>query len=351
MGTGKKEANRRARQGKTGDGMGNLKVKGENFYRSAKKIKTLNMFKDGKAQRNADGKIVKAAAYQSKDVPTAVVQPDRRWFNNTRVISQDSLTAFREAMAERAKDPYQVLLKSNKLPLSLIRDGQDTNGLKQHRAKIAVESAPFAQTFGPKSQRKRPRLNVSSLTDLAEDSSKQLDTYKERREQARLLSGNAGGDAEEMDTTTAEEDGTLTTAIEPIFKKGQSARIWKELYKVVDSSDVLISVLDARDPLGTRCRLVEKYLKEQAPHKHLIFLLNKIDLVPSSVAVSRLSFPSRVFLPNVLVRILPAFCPPWETSVTSLEEEQLASQPPVFKLGVGWAPSWSSVTEVASVPQ
>ena len=33
MGTGKKEATRRVRQGKTGDGMGNVKVKGENFYR------------------------------------------------------------------------------------------------------------------------------------------------------------------------------------------------------------------------------------------------------------------------------------------------------------------------------
>lgn len=33
MGTGKKEAARRVRQGKTGDGMGNVRVKGENFYR------------------------------------------------------------------------------------------------------------------------------------------------------------------------------------------------------------------------------------------------------------------------------------------------------------------------------
>ena len=35
MGTGKKEATRRERQGKVGDGMGNVRVKGENFYRSA----------------------------------------------------------------------------------------------------------------------------------------------------------------------------------------------------------------------------------------------------------------------------------------------------------------------------
>lgn len=56
--------------------------------------------------------------------------------------------------------------------------------------------------------------------------------------------------------------------------------------QVIDSSDVVLHVLDARDPLGTRCRSVEKYIKEEAPHKHLIFVLNKCDLVPTSVAVS-----------------------------------------------------------------
>jgi len=66
----------------------------------------------------------------------------------------------------------------------------------------------------------------------------------------------------------------------------QSKRIWNELYKVIDSSDVVIHVLDARDPLGTRCRSVEKYIREEAPHKHLIFVMNKCDLVPTGVAVS-----------------------------------------------------------------
>lgn len=37
-----------------------------------------------------------------------------------------------------------------------------------------------------------------------------------------------------------------------IFEKGTSKRIWGELYKVIDSSDVIIQVLDARDPMGTR---------------------------------------------------------------------------------------------------
>ncbi|KAJ9198397.1 hypothetical protein DTO166G4_2182 [Paecilomyces variotii] len=280
MGTGKKEATRRERQGKNNDGMSNVRTKGENFYRDAKKIKTLNMFKDGKAQRNAEGKITKAASYQSREAPVARIEPNRKWFGNTRVISQEALASFREAVAERASDPYQVLLKTNKLPMSLIRDGQP-NGLKQHQAKIAVEAAPFSDTFGPKAQRKRVKLGVGSIEDLAGESVKMHDDYLDRLDQAKLLSGNsgaAGGDAD--------EDGNLTLAREPVFSKGQSKRIWNELYKVIDSSDVVIHVVDARDPEGTRCRSIEKYIREEAPHKHLVFVLNKCDLVPTSVAIN-----------------------------------------------------------------
>jgi len=284
MGTGKKEATRKERQGKVGDGMNNVKTKGENFYRSAKKAKTLNIFKDGKAQRNASGKITKSASYQSRDKPKARVEPNRKWFGNTRVISQDALNNFREAMAERAIDPYQVLLKSNKLPMSLVRDGEGKNGLKQHQAKMQVESAPFGDTFGPRAQRKRVKLGVGSLEDLAGETHKMHDTYLDRIEQAKLLSGTSG--VEEQAGEAAPEDAVLSKAREPIFSKGQSKRIWNELYKVIDSSDVVIHVLDARDPLGTRCRSVEKYIREEAPHKHLIFVLNKCDLVPTGVAVS-----------------------------------------------------------------
>ncbi|KAL8370537.1 hypothetical protein RB595_000760 [Gaeumannomyces hyphopodioides] len=280
MGTGKKEATRRVRQGKVGDGMSNVRVKGENFYRNAKKVKQVNILKDGRPQRNAEGKITQAASYQSRDVPTAVIEPNRKWFTNTRVISQDTLTAFREAVAETEKDPYQVLLKTNKLPMSLIRDGSETNGLKKHQAKMTLETSPFATTFGPKAQRKRVKLSVSSITDLAGDTDKSLDTYKERQEQIKLLSG-ASGSAQD-----GEEDPGVSIAKEAVFTKGQSKRIWNELYRTIDSSDVIIHVLDARDPLGTRCRAVEKYLKEEKPHVKLIMVLNKVDLLPTSVVAS-----------------------------------------------------------------
>ncbi len=45
-----------------------------------------------------------------------------------------------------------------------------------------------------------------------------------------------------------EGDGTLDLHKNPLLNAGQSKRIWGELYRVLDSADVVIVVLDARDP-------------------------------------------------------------------------------------------------------
>ncbi len=49
---------------------------------------------------------------------------------------------------------------------------------------------------------------------------------------------------------------------------------------MVDASDVIIEVLDARDPMGSRCPQVEQTIVASGSNKKLILLLNKIDLVP-----------------------------------------------------------------------
>jgi len=128
MGKFKKEKNRRARDAEgSSDGLKNVKVKGENFYRDAAKVKKVNMYKDGKPIRNAKGEVVKAAAFQSKEIPKARVEPNRRWFNSTRVIAQDALAEFRERIGSKIGDPYQVLLRRNKLPLSLLQEPATVN--------------------------------------------------------------------------------------------------------------------------------------------------------------------------------------------------------------------------------
>ncbi|GAA5963721.1 hypothetical protein JCM3765_006826 [Sporobolomyces pararoseus] len=58
----------------------------------------------------------------------------------------------------------------------------------------------------------------------------------------------------------------------------------KSLRKVLEMSDVVVEVLDARDPVGTRCRAVERELKAlDSGRKKLVLVLNKIDLVPPHV--------------------------------------------------------------------
>jgi nuclear GTP-binding protein len=51
----------------------------------------------------------------------------------------------------------------------------------------------------------------------------------------------------------------------------------RALHKVIDESDIIILVLDARDPEGCRSRLVEEEVRRREMEgKKLVFVLNKI---------------------------------------------------------------------------
>lgn len=45
---------------------------------------------------------------------------------------------------------------------------------------------------------------------------------------------------------------------------------------MIDASDVVIEVLDARDPLGCRCPQLEEAVLQREGNKKLLFVLNKI---------------------------------------------------------------------------
>lgn len=227
-------------------------------------IKRLNMYRQ-KQRCDRRGKVVKPLQYQSTVTPGTVarVEPNIKWFANTRVIKQSSLQKFQEEMEAVKKDPYRVVMRQSKLPMSLLHDK-----VKAHNSKVHIlDTEGFEITFGPKAQRKKPSLLVEDVKDLVEQA------------EASALSYNAENDRD----LVTEDTGVREEAREEIFKKGQSKRIWGELYKVIDSSDVIIQVLDARDPIGTRSKSIEAYLKKEKPWKHLIFVLNKCDLVPTWV--------------------------------------------------------------------
>jgi nuclear GTP-binding protein len=91
MGKLKKERNRVANSGGNAEKAGNLRVKGENFYRDAKKV----MLKGGTAIRNSKGEIVREAEFQSKETPTARVAPNRKWFGRLKMLRNKNWTVSR----------------------------------------------------------------------------------------------------------------------------------------------------------------------------------------------------------------------------------------------------------------
>lgn len=89
-------------------------------------VKRLAMY-NNKAKRNKKGKII-SQDLQSAELPSTRIRPDRRWFGNTRVIGQKQLEAFREEMGAKVADPYAVLIREKKLPLSLLEDPEKKHG-------------------------------------------------------------------------------------------------------------------------------------------------------------------------------------------------------------------------------
>jgi len=80
---------------------------------------------------------------------------------------------------------------------------------------------------------------------------------------------------------------------------------YKEFVKVVDAADVIIQVLDARDPLACRAPEVERFVRSRGADKRLVLLLNKVDLVPRHASEAWLAY-FREELPTVAFKCATA---------------------------------------------
>mmetsp|Transcript_22223 Transcript_22223/g.65845 ORF Transcript_22223/g.65845 Transcript_22223/m.65845 type:complete len:673 (-) Transcript_22223:26-2044(-) len=324
------KANRRAPQGHGGD----------TNMRSADTINRLKMYNNGKAIRNKEGTVV-GGQYMMGDragdteitSSTGRIAPDRRWFGNTRVVASSDLDRFREEMSTKVADPYSVVLKRKKLPMGLLRDAaeQARDGKGLGTGLLATES--FRDTFGKSSRRKRvkldqllvgrksqyddevnggdkdgkkkdddkgdglnyvikaggnasvvpnrPQSDADGYAALLGAAQKSMNTYEKVNSRTGIV---PWGRDSNLTKTSGEGVDWRKSKKDDLFLKGQSKRIWGEFWKVIDCSDVILHVIDCRNVPGTRCTMIEKHVRENAPHKHLVFVLNKIDLVPNWVA-------------------------------------------------------------------
>ena len=65
------------------------------------------------------------------------------------------------------------------------------------------------------------------------------------------------------------------------YLDGSKKAYFREFKKILETADVVLDVLDARDPLGSRCPDIEKKIIAKDPNKKIILVLNKIGMLLS----------------------------------------------------------------------
>uniref|UniRef100_A0A1A7Y354 Large subunit GTPase 1 homolog n=1 Tax=Iconisemion striatum TaxID=60296 RepID=A0A1A7Y354_9TELE len=103
---------------------------------------------------------------------------------------------------------------------------------------------------------RRPHWDESTTSDVLQQAEK--DSFLQwRRELAQL----------------EEEQKLILTPFE------RNLEFWRQLWRVIERSDIVVQIVDARNPLLFRCPDLELYVKEVSPHKVNMLLVNKADLL------------------------------------------------------------------------
>ncbi|KAJ8750853.1 hypothetical protein K2173_016034 [Erythroxylum novogranatense] len=169
------------------------------------------------------------------------------------------------------------------------KKAKETKKLGLNR-KRKVEKDPGIPNDWPFKEQELKALEARRARALEELEQKKAD----RKERARkrklglLENDEASKIAEEVNSGIHDEADEFIR--NPKNRDNSDRAFYKELVKVVEISDVILEVLDARDPLGTRCVDMEKLVMRAGPDKRLVLLLNKIDLVPREAVEKWLNY-------------------------------------------------------------
>ncbi|XP_057549406.1 GTPase LSG1-2-like [Amaranthus tricolor] len=203
-----------------------------------------------------------------------------------------ALVKHHNQMVQQSKDKGRFYKTHNKKALISVTDVSDIDAVIEQ----AEEADRLYSADNP-----IPHLLIdadpsSSSVFLTSDQRRQQQKYEEAQHAASLRvprrpPWNVGMTVDELDVnenqaflawrrSLAKLEENEKLVLTPFEK---NLDIWRQLWRVVERSDLLVMVVDARNPLFYRCPDLEVYVQEVDEHKRTMLLINKADLLPYTI--------------------------------------------------------------------
>nr|XP_046198572.1 guanine nucleotide-binding protein-like 3 [Oncorhynchus gorbuscha] len=192
---------------------------------------------------------------------------------------------------------YKIQKKVREHNKKLRKDAKKKGVGKKVKKDIGVPNkAPFKEDILREAEQRRSKLE--------EEKEKKKLAKQQERAQKRKKENSASRDADPKAKKARKELPSQEVLVKQMVKqsdpRNSKKHLCSELNKVIDASDIIVEILDARDPLGCRCPQLEEAVLKGEGNKKLLFLLNKIDLVPKEnvekwLQCLQLEFPAVAF--------------------------------------------------------
>ena len=156
---------------------------------------------------------------------------------------------------------------------------------------VAKMRAEREKELAQKAARKAALKEATTAMDEDDVEEENWDALPEEERLARMVER-----AESAQNEFAPEEVTQSAlATSPNQVDNSRRAFYKEFKEVLEAADVILEVLDARDPLGCRVREVEEAVLATGGSKRLVLVLNKTDLVPRDVVQGWIKYLQREF--------------------------------------------------------
>ena len=182
-----------------------------------------------------------------------------------------------------------------------VHPGKEKSGNNTPAARRAAREArrnPDPDAMQTDDKAKREPVATAARREARMAIGKQLRSEELAKRRGLALQMGGGGLDDDVSVEEPDDDGPSASAVAgkalASAPSGQKA-YQRELSKVLEASDVLVEVLDARDPMGCRCKALEDAVMQRWESKRVVLLLNKCDLVPPDVVQKWVAYLRQYF--------------------------------------------------------